>query len=231
MISAIGQEATSSSLLNSETTSDTSAAVAATDFETFLTLLTAQLRNQDPLQPIDSTEFVAQLASFSAVEQQIETNAKLDDIAGLLTESRFDTAVELIGKDVESEVSKVHYDGQSDILLGAEPPADATSGTLTISDSSGLEVAELQLGGAQESITWNGTLDDGTVAAVGDYKVSLTWYDGDDVLKSALPTLRDTVTEVRLNEDEYELTLDSGLTISVDDVRVIALPATQKTTT
>lgn len=231
MISAIGQEATSSSLLNSETTSDTSAAVAATDFETFLTLLTAQLRNQDPLQPIDSTEFVAQLASFSAVEQQIETNAKLDDIAGLLTESRFDTAVELIGKDVESEVSKVHYDGQSDILLGAEPPADATSGTLTISDSSGLEVAELQLGGAQESITWNGTLDDGTVAAVGDYKVSLTWYDGDDVLKSALPTLRDTVTEVRLNEDEYELTLDSGLTISVDDVRVIALPATQETTT
>lgn len=231
MISAIGQEATSSSLLNSETTSDTSAAVAATDFETFLTLLTAQLRNQDPLQPIDSTEFVAQLASFSAVEQQIETNAKLDDIAGLLTESRFDTAVELIGKDVESEVSKVHYDGQSDILLGAEPPADATSGTLTISDSSGLEVAELQLGGAQESITWNGTLDDGTVAAVGDYKVSLTWYDGDDVLKSALPTLRDTVTEVRLNEDEYELTLDSGLTISIDDVRVIALPATQKTTT
>lgn len=231
MISAIGQEATSSSLLNSETTSDTSAAVAATDFETFLTLLTAQLRNQDPLQPIDSTEFVAQLASFSAVEQQIETNAKLDDIAGLLTESRFDTAVELIGKDVESEVSKVHYDGQSDILLGAEPPADATSGTLTISDSSGLEVAELQLGGAQESITWNGTLDDGTVAAVGDYKVSLTWYDGNDVLKSALPTLRDTVTEVRLNEDEYELTLDSGLTISVDDVRVIALPATQKTTT
>ncbi|MEO1532985.1 MAG: flagellar hook capping FlgD N-terminal domain-containing protein, partial [Pseudomonadota bacterium] len=51
---------------------------AASDFESFLTLLTAQLQNQDPLQPIDSTEFVAQLASFSTVEQLIGTNERLD---------------------------------------------------------------------------------------------------------------------------------------------------------
>ncbi len=48
------------------------------DFQTFLKLLTAQMRNQDPLEPLDATQFVAQLASFSSVEQQIETNAKLD---------------------------------------------------------------------------------------------------------------------------------------------------------
>ena len=53
----------------------------AGDFETFLSLLTAQLRNQDPLKPMESTEFVAQLASFSAVEQQVRTNDRLDELA------------------------------------------------------------------------------------------------------------------------------------------------------
>lgn len=230
MISAIGQETTTSSILDT-TTTDSSATTAATDFDTFLSLLVAQLRNQDPLQPIESTEFVAQLASFSSVEQQIETNAKLDDIASLLTESQFDTAVQLIGKEVESEVAEVNYDGQSDVVLGTEPPAEATSGSLTISDSSGFEVAELQLGSGQDSITWDGTLDDGTVAAAGDYGVSVTWYDGDDVVESVSPMLRDMVTEVRLTDDEYKLTLESGLTVSLDAVRVISLPATEEAAT
>lgn len=51
---------------------------AESDFQTFLQLLTAQMRHQDPLEPLDSTQFVAQLAAFSSVEQQIQTNAKLD---------------------------------------------------------------------------------------------------------------------------------------------------------
>lgn len=65
------------------TSADTteSTAAAATDFQSFLTLLTAQLRNQDPLQPLDSTAFVAQLASFSTVEQLIGTNERLDTLA------------------------------------------------------------------------------------------------------------------------------------------------------
>ena len=50
------------------------------DFQTFLKLLTAQMRHQDPLEPLDSTQFVAQLAAFSSVEQQIETNTKLETI-------------------------------------------------------------------------------------------------------------------------------------------------------
>lgn len=57
-------------------------ATANADFDSFLTLLTAQLRNQDPLQPMDATEFVAQLASFSSVEQLVQMNARLDGLAG-----------------------------------------------------------------------------------------------------------------------------------------------------
>ena len=85
----------------------------SSDFETFLTLLTAQMRNQDPLKPMDSTAFVAQLASFSTVEQQIETNAKLDKILDNFGASPSSQLTEWIGKEVSRSETR------------PEPPAEA----------------------------------------------------------------------------------------------------------
>src|SRR5262245_48791469 len=72
------------------------------DFNNFLTLLTTQLKNQDPLSPMDSTEFTQQLVAFTGVEQQINTNTKLDqliklDKAGLMT-----SAASYIGTEIEA---------------------------------------------------------------------------------------------------------------------------------
>ncbi|MBB4659634.1 flagellar hook assembly protein FlgD [Parvularcula dongshanensis] len=66
---------------------DTPAAQSApkADFDAFLTMLTAQVRHQDPLAPLDSTQFVEQLATFSSVEQQVETNKHLEAIAEMLS--------------------------------------------------------------------------------------------------------------------------------------------------
>jgi len=64
----------------------TTSSDAAEEFETFLTLLTAQIRNQAPLAPLDSTQFVEQLATFSGLELQAESNQKLDQITALLTQ-------------------------------------------------------------------------------------------------------------------------------------------------
>lgn len=80
--------------------SDDARPAAKADFSTFLTLLTAQLRNQDPLQPIDSTEFVAQLANFSSVEQQIQTNTKLDALAATSAASSLAGFAGWIGREV-----------------------------------------------------------------------------------------------------------------------------------
>lgn len=77
---------------------------AASDFDTFLALLTAQLRNQDPTQPADSTELVAQLAAFSSVEQQIQTNNKLD---GLLSAFAATGHSSLVGKWIEGPGGEV----------------------------------------------------------------------------------------------------------------------------
>lgn len=76
----------------------TAAAQARIDYDAFLTLLVTEMRNQDPTKPMDSTEFVSQLATFSGVEQAVQTNAKLD---ALLTAAALDHAA-AIGRHVET---------------------------------------------------------------------------------------------------------------------------------
>ena len=82
-----------------QTRSATSGSAITADYNTFLQLLITQLRNQDPTSPVDNTEQIAQLASFSAVEQQTQTNAKLDL---LLTYSGIDQASSMVGKQITS---------------------------------------------------------------------------------------------------------------------------------
>lgn len=104
-----GQQNPQSSFLGNDATSveneteaetETSASLATTaettgeEFSTFLTLLTAQIRNQDPLAPLDSTQFVEQLATFTNLELQAKGNAELENISALLAQSVFSTTVD-----------------------------------------------------------------------------------------------------------------------------------------
>lgn len=74
------------------------------DYQSFLRLLVAQMKNQDPTAPMDSTDYVAQLATFSQVEQSVQINAKLD---GILQASTFAQAGDLIGREIESADGKI----------------------------------------------------------------------------------------------------------------------------
>lgn len=80
-------------------TTATSAAKASVDYQSFLKLLVAEMKNQDPTQPMDSTQYIAQLASFSQVEQSIQVNSKLDSLLQL---SQLSQASSIIGKTVTS---------------------------------------------------------------------------------------------------------------------------------
>jgi flagellar basal-body rod modification protein FlgD len=77
----------------------TASSMASLDYDTFLRLLVAQMKNQDPTKPMDSTEYVAQLATFSNVEQSIASNVKLDQ---LIAESRMQQGASLVGLTVTS---------------------------------------------------------------------------------------------------------------------------------
>ena len=116
------------------TSSSTSSTASATsiDYDTFLKLLVAQLENQDPTNPMDSTEYLSQLASFSQVEQQIQTNNKLDT---MLTASALQTADSAIGKTLTSADGSVSGTVSSVKITSDGIVATLTSGkTITIED-------------------------------------------------------------------------------------------------
>lgn len=100
----------------------------ADDFAQFLQLLTTQLQNQDPLSPLDSNDFTNQLVQFSQVEQQINSNSKLDDLVALQLNNAITTSLGYVGLDVSYISPEISYDGS-----GSSPIRYSLSGPATVS--------------------------------------------------------------------------------------------------
>lgn len=189
------------------------------DFETFLNLLTTQLRNQDPLNPADSTEFVAQLAQFSSVEQQVKTNQSLDAILSALGGQGAGALAPWIGAQVNAAAA-LRFDGAPVELTVARDPA-ATAATLVVKSESGLVVARQPIDPQATTLTWDGAVAGGEPAPAGVYRFSLERMNGSASLPDAEPRGFAGVTEARLADGGVELVLDSGDVISADDVTAI----------
>lgn len=157
---------------------------ASADFENFLKLLTAQLRNQDPLSPLDSTQFVAQLASFSTVEQLVGANARLDALAAAVGAGGLDSFASLLGKEAEAEGAPMWLgNGPAQFRIVANSDADAAEAI--IANSSGGEVARISVGNTNERQVWNGSTPSG-VAPPGSYTVEVVyWRDGVEIGRRA----------------------------------------------
>lgn len=202
-----------------ETTATTSALTS--DFETFLKLLTSQLRNQDPLEPLDSTEFVAQLASFSAVEQQINTNKKLDDLLGALTRTGIDEASRLIGRDIDFSATEIEIEQASPISFKYDLPDGATEAKLSILAASGKIVREFPLSLLEQEITWDGKDAAGTSVSPGNYALKIEALKDLDALEGGKLEISGLVEEAHIGNGDIMLVLDNGLMISPEDIQAI----------
>jgi len=150
--------------------------------ETFLTLLTTQMQNQDPLDPMANEEFVAQLAQFSSLEQQMLTNSMLESVYLGIASLNNASMAALVGTDVVAYGDGISYSGEGDVELSYDAAADAASLTLEIFDSEGNVIYSEELGAAEAgegSVTWNGTDSDGQPAPEGEYTFKITGEDAD----------------------------------------------------
>ena len=191
------------------------------DFETFLRLLTAQLSNQDPLKPMDSTEFVSQLASFSAVEQQTRTNTLLEQMVTALGGQDGPSLAGWIGREVGIS-GAVAFDGTMPIDLRLAPIAGAQSARLDIYDDFGTLVASQSIPPDQTAASWSGLLPDGRRAAAGVYRASVSYFQGGQLMATTDALSPALVTEVRLDaRDGPRLVLDAGVQVSPDRVAAI----------
>jgi len=149
----------------------------ANNFDQFLTLLTTQLKNQSPLDPLDTNQFTAQLVQFAGVEQQLKMN---DTLATLLTLNQASTATDavgFIGKTITANGSTSPLKNGS-AYWSVNMPADGT-GVVTIKNASGSVVQTLSStfkSGAQ-TVQWDGTTSTGAKAPEGDYTISVDAKD------------------------------------------------------
>jgi len=157
------------------------------NMDTFLTLLTTQLKNQDPLSPQDSTQWVTQLVQFSSVEQQIHQRESLEALVNFQLAWQATNAVGYIGKTVEADGQHVYLkDHTADIRYSLDE--DAGQATVTIKDSTGKTVRELTnvaKSKGSHTVTWDGKDKDGVALDDGFYTISVKATKGQDIAVGA----------------------------------------------
>jgi flagellar basal-body rod modification protein FlgD len=195
---------------------ETAATAVAGDFETFLTLLTTQMRNQDPLKPMESTEFVAQLAAFSGVEQQVRANDRLEGILDVLSGGSPAGLAEWIGRDVRV-AAKADFDG-APVEVAVTPEAGADRGVLVVRNDFDQVVARLPVEADAETVAWDGTDSMGSMAPHGRYGFTLESYVGESLLGTSPGKVFASVREVRIADGAPVLVLGDGAQVALEDV-------------
>lgn len=185
----------------------------AATFDNFLTLLTTQLQNQDPLSPMDTEAFTQQIVQFTSVEQAIKTNANLDKLIALTRASRQSEASSWLGKVVEAKAGTIDLPASGDVPIRIQADAPIGGGVVKVVGSAGqtLFSSELRPGGDEQTLTWNGRDALGTRVAPGTYRVLVEARTAAGGPLAASVLTRGTVDAVELSGSELQLRVGGAL--------------------
>lgn len=201
MVSSV-TSATTAATSTSSTSTSTS---ALSNYDTFISLLCAQLKYQDPLDPADSSEFTSQLVQYSNLEQQMSTNDKLDEVINTLSSLSLSNGTGYLGHTVEAEGNEISVqdDGTVDAGWVYELDNSAESVTLTITDSSGNKVwsGEGETASGRHSFNWDGTDSNGNAVDGGSYTLSVSATNSSGGSVSSTTYVSGTVTAVSSVDD------------------------------
>jgi flagellar basal-body rod modification protein FlgD len=192
----------------------------ASNFTTFLTLLTTQLKNQNPLEPLDTNQFTQQLVQFAQVEQQMKSNDQLQTLISLQQSSQATAALSFIGQTVVLDGSTTQMKNKSASWnLNVSKPATAT---VTIQDSNGQTVytGKVSLNPGGQGFTWNGIGTNGAQYPDGTYKLTATAVDANNQTVPVTAEIQGTVDSVDLTQNPPVITV-AGQTYTFDKVKRI----------
>jgi flagellar basal-body rod modification protein FlgD len=205
----------------------TTGATLAGNFQTFLTLLTTQLQNQNPLDPLDTNQFTQQLVQFAGVEQQLKTNDSLSQLVTLQQTTQATQALGFVGKTAL-------VDGTTGTMTNSSAtwhlnvPSDATV-DITIANASGQTVftGKYTAGaGTDVPFTWNGQGNDGTQWPDGTYTMTATAQDGSGNSVAISSQVGGTVSAVDLTQSPPLLSIN-GQSYTISQVKAIGAATTQ----
>jgi flagellar basal-body rod modification protein FlgD len=213
-------------LLTASDTTTKDAIGLATNFNNFLSMLTTQLKNQDPLAPMDATQFTSQLVQFSQVEQSINANSRLDQLVKLQSGSQAVSAVSFMGQSVQAFGDKmVLSNGNAQYVYTL--PQDAASTTVTIKNANGdivRTIATAPTASGNHLLTWDGKDDQGNTMPDGTYSFAVNATDSNKAAIDATTGVTGTVKGVTVDNGVVVLDLGSGLHVKVTDVFTVTPP-------
>ncbi|MCA3629198.1 MAG: flagellar hook assembly protein FlgD [Methylobacterium sp.] len=149
----------------------------ANNFDQFLQLLTTQLKNQSPLDPLDTNQFTQQLVQFAGVEQQLRTN---ETLASLVTANKVNNATSALGfVGANVTVDRKGSPMQDDKVKWLMDAPRAGTASITIKDKDGktVHIGSKTLKAGEQEFVWDGKLSGGTQAAAGEYTISVSALD------------------------------------------------------
>jgi flagellar basal-body rod modification protein FlgD len=194
----------------------------ASDYTTFLKMLTVQMQNQDPLNPIDSTDYAVQLATFSGVEQQVQTNQLLADMVARFSQMGMTEMAGWIGQEARTN-ALVHYDG-SPVTLSPNPAVGATRAVVVVKDAQGNLVSREEIPVSAAPYQWLGADVAGEPLPNGNYSVSLESLNGEAVIDSRPIEHYARVIEARGGAGGTMLVLEGGIEVAASAVTGLRLP-------
>ena len=192
------------------------------DFETFLKMLTVQMQNQDPLNPVDSADYAVQLATFSSVEQQVLTNDLLTTLAASMSGGGIGALGQWVGMDVRAG-DAAHFDGDP-IELVVPEYQDADRRVLVIRDDSGNLVTRLDVPLSGAEYTWDGLLANSTTAQSGNYQFSVEVFKDGAVRSTDPVSPYSRVREALIENGETLLLLEGNILVSPSEVSGLRSP-------
>ncbi|PIQ09856.1 MAG: flagellar hook capping protein [Ignavibacteriales bacterium CG18_big_fil_WC_8_21_14_2_50_31_20] len=197
------------------------------DKDAFLSLMIAQLQNQDPMNPMDGTEYAAQLAQFTSLEQLTNLNTSMNksiDANYYLTQSINNTlTATLIGNDVKLASPSLQNVGQDSVSIGYKLPSDSSNVKISIYNESGALIRTIEqenISGGDHKLSWDFSDNNGTKVPKGKYtfKVTATDNKGDDLVVSTYGV--GTIDAVRFSENGTTLVVD-GVEYNLSDIMEI----------
>ncbi|WP_447651399.1 flagellar hook assembly protein FlgD [Pseudomonas abietaniphila] len=208
-------------------TGDTTTGASTLGKDSFLQLLVTQMQNQNPLDPQDNSEFVAQLAQFSSLETMQNLSTSVDAIGGMYQSSQALQASSLVGRSVIVDSGSTNVDTTKGMTGQVVLPSTSTTTSVNVYDSTGTIVRTIDLGeqkAGNASFTWDGKDDAGQTLATGNYSFKATGsLDGTNTgLTTYLPA---TVTSVTMGSAGTAMTLNlaNGENIALSKVQQIGI--------
>lgn len=209
---------------NASSTTKDATANLSDNYDNFLTLLTTQLRNQDPLSPMDTAQFTQQLVAFSTVEQQIQSNKNLEKLINLQSSTNAYSAVSFIGTSVAIDSDKVMLKNK-DARFDYKIDQTATKATLTIRDKNNqvVMITDADPRAGIHPARWDGTDVFGNQLADGEYTVSVSYEDAAGKKYTADITSYGVVDSADIEDGAVYLNVGS-IRVPLDKVQHITKP-------